>query len=38
VPTTAALHAAILRHPDFRAGRVDTRFVEREMERLLPCG
>jgi acetyl-CoA carboxylase biotin carboxylase subunit len=35
VPTTAALHARILRHPTFASGAYDTRFLERELERLL---
>ena len=28
VPTTARFHEALLRHPDFRAGRMTTRFIE----------
>ena len=35
VPTTTALHARILRHPTFVSGQYDTRFLERELERLL---
>ncbi len=35
VPTTAALHRAILRHPDFRAGRYDTGWLEPNLDALL---
>ena len=35
VPTTAALHQRVLAHPDFASGHYDTRFLERELERLL---
>ena len=35
VPTTAALHRRILRHPEFASGQYDTRFLERELEGLL---
>jgi acetyl-CoA carboxylase biotin carboxylase subunit len=35
VPTTAALHRRILRHPEFASGRYDTRFLERALEGLL---
>ncbi len=35
VPTTANLHRAILAEPQFRAGDFDTRYLERELERLL---
>jgi acetyl-CoA carboxylase biotin carboxylase subunit len=35
VPTTAALHRRILRHPEFASGSYDTLFLERELEGLL---
>ena len=35
VPTTAALHQRILRHPEFASGRYDTRFLERVLDGLL---
>ncbi len=35
VPTTAALHRAILAHPDFQSGRYDTRWLESELPGLL---
>jgi len=35
VPSTIDLHRGILAHPEFRAGRITTGFVERELERIL---
>src|SRR3712207_3899902 len=35
VHTTAALHRAMLRHPDFRADRHDVQFLDRELPGLL---
>ena len=35
VPTTAALHRRILRHPEFASGTYDTLFLERELEGML---
>jgi acetyl-CoA carboxylase biotin carboxylase subunit len=36
VPTTTALHLAVLDHPEFIAGAYDTRFLERALGGLLP--
>jgi acetyl-CoA carboxylase biotin carboxylase subunit len=36
VTTTAAFLARVIRHPDFVAGDVDTRFLERESQLLKP--
>ncbi len=36
VTTTIAFLARVIRHPDFAAGEVDTRFLERESQLLQP--
>jgi acetyl-CoA carboxylase biotin carboxylase subunit len=38
VPTTAPFHLRLLAHPDFRAGRIHTRFVDEHAEALLGTG
>ena len=34
VPTTTALHLAVLQHPEFIAGTYDTRWLERNLDAL----